>query len=193
MQLILASASPYRRMLLERLGLPFSVYAADINEDAQPNETPAALAQRLAFEKAEHVAKKHPNAIVIGSDQVAALGEQRLGKPGTHQAASAQLRLMSGQTVHFYTAISVCHQGQSKNKMNLTTCKFRTLTEDEIQYYLQQEQPYDTAGSAKAEGLGIALMHSIQADDPTAIIGLPLIGLCALLRQFGLDPLSPRP
>jgi len=193
MKLILASASRYRRHLLERLGLPFEVVPAAIDETPLPAETPKALAQRLAQEKAQHVAQMHPDALVIGSDQVAALGNECLGKPGHHDAAVRQLKKMSGQTVVFYTAVCVYHRQQHLEALVPTHCQFRQLDEAEIQYYLHQEQPYDTAGSAKAESLGISLMHSLQSDDPTAIIGLPLIALNTLLRQFGLNPLRHAP
>lgn len=191
MKLILASASRYRRHLLERLGLPFEVIPAAIDETPLLGEAPDTLAQRLAREKAQHVAKTHPNALVIGSDQVAALGNDFLGKPGHYDAAAAQLKKMSGQTIVFYTAVCLYHKDIYQEALVPTRCQFRQLDSAEIHYYLMQEQPYDTAGSAKAEGLGISLMQSLQADDPTAIIGLPLIALSTLLRQFGINPLNP--
>jgi len=189
MKLILASSSPYRREMLKRLRIPFSVIPAHVNEAPLPNERPDDLAKRLAYEKAQFVVEKHPNAVVIGADQVAALGEKHLGKPGCHKQAVEQLKQMSGHTVYFHSAISVCQAKTTKQRVVTTRCQFRTLTNKEINQYLEIEKPYDTAGSAKAEGLGIALMESMQSDDPTAIIGLPLIALCDLLRQFNLNPL----
>ncbi|HLR29825.1 MAG TPA: Maf family nucleotide pyrophosphatase [Paenalcaligenes sp.] len=191
MKLILASGSPYRKMMLQRLGLPFEVSATDIDESRHAGEPPEALALRLAHAKAQHVAKKHPDALVIGSDQVAALEQHVLGKPGNHVTAVAQLRQMSGQTVHFHTALCVSHQEQCQERLVQIKCKFRQLDDAEIEYYLTTEQPYDTAGSAKAESLGISLLESMHSDDPTAIIGLPLIALTDLLRHFGLNPLQP--
>lgn len=191
--IILASASPYRQQMLERLRLPFSVVPAHIDESALPQETPAALAQRLARQKARHVAKKHPGAVVIGADQVAELDGHSLGKPGTHEAAVQQLQRMSGQTVYFHTALALCQDNRHAERMLRVKARFRILKHTEIEQYLRIEQPYDTAGSAKAEGLGIALLQSMQSDDPTAIIGLPLIALSELLRNFGIDPLISAP
>ncbi|HLR82913.1 MAG TPA: Maf family nucleotide pyrophosphatase [Paenalcaligenes sp.] len=191
MKLILASGSPYRKMMLQRLGLPFEVFAADIDESQRIGESPEALSLRLAHAKAQYVAKKHPDALVIGSDQVAALDQHVLGKPGDHATAVAQLRQMSGQTVHFHTALCVSHQEQCQERLVQIKCRFRQLNDAEIEFYLTTEQPYDTAGSAKAESLGISLLESMHSDDPTAIIGLPLIALTDLLRHFGLNPLQP--
>ena len=193
MKLILASGSRYRQMMLQRLGLPFEVQPANIDERPHTGETPDALAQRLAHAKAAHVAEKHPDALVIGSDQVAALGDLILGKPGHHAAAMAQLRQMSGQTVYFHTALCVHHQHTCQERLVQIKCQFRSLEDTEIDYYLTTEQPYDTAGSAKAESLGITLLESMHSDDPTAIIGLPLIALTDLLRHFGVNPLRPTP
>lgn len=190
--IILASGSPYRRTMLQRLRIPFTVHPADIDETPLARETPVALAQRLARQKAQAVAKKHPGAVVIGSDQVAELDGQCLGKPGTHAKAVQQLQQMSGQTVYFHTALCVCQDTQYHEQMVCVETRFRPLSLAEIEYYLALEQPYDTAGSAKAEGLGIALLAAMRSDDPTAIIGLPLIALCDLLRQFDIDPLSPQ-
>lgn len=177
--------------MLERLGIPFRTCAANIDESPLPKESPERLSLRLAHAKAEHVAQQFPNAVVIGSDQVAALGEQLLGKPGNHAAAVAQLRQMSGQTVYFHTALCLYYQQQCQERLVQIKCKFRNLTDAEIEHYLNTEKPYDTAGSAKAESLGIALLESMHSDDPTAIIGLPLIALTDLLRQVGLNPLQP--
>lgn len=191
-KIILASGSPYRRMMLERLRLPFTVEPANIDEAPLNNEPPAALTQRLARQKALFVAKKHPQAVVIGSDQVAELNGESLGKPGYHQAAVQQLQQMSGQTVYFHTALCVCQNTHYQERMVRIKTQFRTLSRAEIEYYLATEQPYDTAGSAKAEGLGIALLNALHSDDPTAIIGLPLIALCDLLRAFNIEPLQPQ-
>lgn len=190
MRLILASGSIYRRNLLERLQLPFQVLSPDVDESPLANEEPAALAIRLAIKKAQAVAQLHPEAIVIGSDQVAALGSLCLGKPGNHEKARQQLQQLSGQKVVFHTALCVAQNTQYEVVNVITTCHFRNLSLNEIENYLQFEQPYDTAGSAKAESLGICLMQSMQSNDPTAIIGLPLIELSRLLLQAGLNPLA---
>lgn len=189
MRLILASSSVYRRQLLERLCLPFEVLAPDVDESPFPNEHPKQLALRLAIAKAQAIASMHPDAIVIGSDQVAALGSQSLGKPGNHPQAVAQLKQLQGQTVVFHTALCVAQNTQFQTVNVETICRFRTLSDQEIENYLAFEQPYDTAGSAKAESLGISLMQSMQSNDPTAIIGLPLIELARLLRERGVNPL----
>ena len=187
-RLILGSTSRYRRELLSRLRLPFDVVAPDVDESPLPGESPADLACRLALAKARAVAAQHPDAVVIGSDQVADLLGRPLGKPGDHARATAQLREMRGQTVVFQTAVSVLHAARSFEQTALAAVqvRFRALDDAEIEAYLQAEQPYDCAGSAKSEGLGIALLESIHSDDPTALIGLPLIRTCALLRAAGL-------
>jgi septum formation protein len=192
--LILGSTSRYRRTLLQRLNLPFEVVAPDVEESALPGEAPDATAVRLAQAKAWAVARLHPNAVVIGSDQVANLHHQPLGKPGHHEAALEQLHAMSGQVVVFHTAVSVVciATGFSKTSLANIRVQFRDLCETEIENYLRADQPYDCAGSAKSEGLGIALMQSIESDDPTALIGLPLIRTCALLREAGLELLGAR-
>lgn len=187
--LILASRSPYRQALLARLGLAFTVQAADIDETPAQGETPLALAKRLAAEKALAVSSQHPEAVVIGSDQVATYNGQPLGKPGNFKRAHQQLTELSGQSVVFHTALCVSHPGGHDITEVSTHCQFRTLTSAEITHYLKREQPYDTAGSAKAEGLGIALMAGMRSNDPTAIIGLPLIELSRMLRHAGLDPI----
>lgn len=193
--LILGSTSPYRRELLQRLRLPFDVVSPQVDETALPGEAPTALALRLALAKAQAVAAQFPQAVVIGSDQVADLQGQSLGKPGTHERARAQLRLMSGQEVLFQTAVAVVCSVTHFSEQALATVrvKFRTLSEAEIENYLLAEQPYDCAGSAKSEGLGISLLASIESDDPTALIGLPLIRTCHLLRAAGLDLLPAPP
>jgi len=193
-QLILGSTSRYRRELLERLGIPFQVAAPDVDETPLPQEAPRVLAKRLALAKAKAVAAQFPQAVVIGSDQVADLNGQSLGKPGTHDKAVAQLRLMRGQTVVFQTAVTVVclENGFEQRSLAAVRVKFRDLTDDEIENYLQREKPYDCAGSAKSEGLGIALLASIDSDDPTALIGLPLIRTCQMLRAAGIELLSNR-
>ena len=187
-QLILGSTSRYRSELLERLHIPFEVCAPDVDETPLPQEAPRALAERLALAKAKAVASKFPNAVVIGSDQVADLNGQSLGKPGTHEKAVAQLRQMRGQTVIFQTAVAVVclASGFEQTSLADVKVKFRDLSDDEIENYLQLEKPYDCAGSAKSEGLGIALLDSIDSDDPTALIGLPLIRTCQMIRAAGI-------
>jgi len=186
--LILGSTSRYRRELMQRLRLPFEVVAPDVDETPQPNETPANLAGRLALAKAHAVAGLHPSAVVIGSDQVADLQGEPLGKPGDHPRAVAQLRRMRGQTVVFQTAVAVVclETGFAQSALAPVRVVFRNLSDDEIEAYLQAEQPYDCAGSAKSEGLGIALLDAIDSDDPTALVGLPLIRTCQLLRAAGV-------
>jgi septum formation protein len=191
--LILASTSAYRRELLERLRLPFDVIGPHVNESPQTGEAPAALAQRLALAKAVAVAERQPDAVVIGSDQVADLDGQAIGKPGTHERAVQQLLAMRGRQVIFHTAVAVvCRSsGYSGTALVPVAVRFRALREAEIEQYLRTEQPYDCAGSAKAEALGITLVEAIESDDPTALVGLPLIRTCALLREAGIDPLDP--
>lgn len=188
-KLILGSTSIYRRELLTRLRLPFSVAAPQVDETALPGEAPADLAQRLALAKARAVAERHPQAIVIGSDQVADLHGQALGKPGNHLRATEQLKQMQGQIVVFQTALAVvCNAtGFCQQALAAVRVHFRALDDREIENYLRAEQPYDCAGSAKSEGLGIALLQSIDSDDPTALIGLPLIRTATLLRAAGVD------
>jgi len=190
--LILASTSRYRRELLERLRLPFEVHApASVDETPIAGELPAVLAQRLALAKAQAVAMAHPDAVVIGSDQVADLDGQPIGKPGTHARAVEQLRAMRGRSVVFQTAVAVVHAstGYLGAALVPVTVRFRDLCDAEIEHYLRTEQPYDCAGSAKCETLGIALLDAIHSDDPTALVGLPLIRTSALLRAAGVDPL----
>jgi septum formation protein len=185
-RLLLGSTSPYRRELLNRLRVPFDIASPDVDEAPRPGESPAALAARLAHAKAVALLEGHPDAWILGSDQVAALGQRILGKPGGHPQALAQLMAMSGRTVEFLTAVSLVHsQGQHIHALDVTTVRFRTLDDDSMQRYLDAEQPYDCAGSFKAEGLGIALFESITSRDPTALIGLPLIATARMLRQAG--------
>ena len=188
-QLILGSTSPYRRELLTRLRLPFDVVAPQVDETPLADELPRDLANRLALAKAHTVARLHPNAVVIGSDQVADLNGEPLGKPGDHTHATAQLKRMRGKTVVFQTAVAVVCLTSGFEKLDLAAVRvqFRDLTDAEIETYLQAEQPYDCAGSAKSEGLGIALLASIESDDPTALVGLPLIRTCHMLRAAGIE------
>ena len=190
--LILASTSRYRRELLQRLRMPFDVVAPQVDETPQPGETPAALALRLALAKARAVAGRRPDAVVIGSDQVADLHGEPIGKPGNHERATAQLRRLSGQRVVFQTAVSVVRAdtGFESTLLAPVTVQFRTLGDAEIERYLRLEEPYDCAGSAKCETLGIALLDAIDSDDPTALVGLPLIRTSRLLREAGIDPLQ---
>lgn len=192
-RLVLGSTSPYRRELLSRLGLPFDVAGPDVDESALPGERPANLALRLAMAKARAVAERQgDDVVVIGSDQVADLNGMHLGKPGNHERALAQLQAMRGQEVRFHTAVCVCRPQQhfERTVLQTVTVRFRELSDAHIERYLQLERPYDCAGSAKAEGLGIALLSRIDSQDPTALIGLPLIDTAELLRQAGLDPLA---
>ena len=185
MPLVLASTSRYRRELLQRLGLSFDCARPEVDESPLNGEAPLALATRLAAAKSAEVAARHPGAWVIGSDQVADLNGQPLGKPGTVEAACAQLAAMSGQTVRFHTAICLSRAGESFTAIDLTEVGFRALEQDEIARYVATEQPLDCAGSFKCEGLGISLFEAIDNRDPTALVGLPLIALCRLLRKAG--------
>ncbi|MDX3893581.1 Maf-like protein [Pusillimonas sp.] len=190
MRLILASSSRYRHEMLSRLRVPFTAVSPDVDETPLPGETPAALSLRLSRAKAEAVCAQHPGAVVIGSDQVATVDGAPIGKPGGFERAREQLRMLSGRTVEFHSALCV-HDGERHELEDvITRCVFRTLSDGEIDAYLHHEKPFDTAGSAKAEGLGIALMDAMHSDDPTAIIGLPLIALCRMLRSFGIDPIT---
>jgi septum formation protein len=186
--LILGSSSRYRKELLSRLNIPFAVAAPEVDETPRLNETPRDLALRLALAKARAVASKYPEAVVIGSDQVADLEGQALGKPGNHANAVKQLQRMRGKTVIFQTALSVICLATGFEQTDLATVKvrFRDLTDAEIESYLQAEEPYDCAGSAKSEGLGIALLAAIDNDDPTALVGLPLIRTCHMLSAAGV-------
>lgn len=185
MRLILASTSPYRRELLERLRLPFETARPEVDETAVTGESPSQTAQRLASAKAGAVALREPGAWVIGSDQVAELDGRLLGKPGGREAAVAQLAAMSGREVRFSTALSLQRDDAVSQALDVTLVRFRSLRADEIARYVDAEQPFDCAGSFKSEGLGIVLFDAIESRDPTALIGLPLIALCGLLRQAG--------
>lgn len=187
--LILGSTSRYRRELVERLNLPFTTVSPEVDETPLPGEAPGALALRLALAKAHAVAALHPEAIVIGSDQVSDLNGQPMGKPGTHERAVEMLRAMRGQTVMFHTAVAVVCQatGFAQSDVAVIRTVFRSdLSDDAIERYLRAEQPYDCAGSAKSEGLGISLLDAIHSDDPTALIGLPMIRTCRMVRAAGI-------
>jgi septum formation protein len=186
---ILGSTSPYRRELLTRLRIPFVVVAPQVDETPCADETPQLLACRLALAKAQAVARLHPQAVVIGSDQVADHAGTPLGKPLVHDIAVAQLRRMSGQDIVFQTAVAVVclDSGFSKMELAQVHVRFRSLSDHDIESYLRAEQPYDCAGSAKSEGLGIALLDAIVSDDPTALVGLPLIRTSRLLREAGIE------
>ncbi|RYF63740.1 MAG: septum formation inhibitor Maf [Comamonadaceae bacterium] len=186
---ILASTSRYRRELMNRLQLAFEVHAPDVDESPRTGETPFDLAQRLALEKSCAVADRHPDAIVIGSDQVADLDGEALGKPGDHARATSQLRRMRGRTLVFQTAVAVVCRATGFEQRDIASVRvvFRDLTDAAIERYLLAERPYDCAGSAKSEGLGIALLDAIDSDDPSALVGLPLIRTCRMLRAAGVD------
>lgn len=190
--LILGSTSVYRRQLLERLGLPFTLASPGVDETPYRGEAPAALATRLALAKARAVASRFPDSIVIGCDQVADLNGTSLGKPGDYARATVQLRQMRGQTVIFQTAMAVlCQNTQFCSEVLVPVrVKYRDLSDQEIDFYLRAEHPYDCAGSCKSEGLGIALLESIANDDPTSLVGLPLIRLSSMLRSAGLPLLG---
>lgn len=186
--LILASSSPYRQQLLQRLGLPFHCQAPDIDETAKAGESAVALVSRLSQEKASAIARSFPQAVIIGSDQVAVLNEQVLGKPGHHAAAVAQLKAVSGKTIQFHTGLCVLNAQTGEYQLDSipTTVQFRDLSLAEIEAYCQREQPYDCAGSFKSEGLGIILLSAVSSHDPTALIGLPLIRLSQMLTKAGI-------
>lgn len=190
--LVLASTSRYRAALLARLGLAFTQEAPGVDETPHPGEAPDALASRLALAKALAVARRHPAALAIGSDQVAVLDGALLGKPGSVEAAEAQLARASGRTVEFLTAVALADaaHGCIGSALDRTRVRFRTLGRDDIRRYVARERPLDCAGSFKSEGLGVALFESIETRDPAALVGLPLIELCRMLREAGVDPLG---
>jgi len=192
-EVVLASTSRYRRELLARVLSSFRCVAPEVDESALPGEAPEDLVRRLARAKAERVAERCPGAVVIGSDQLAAAGGGVLGKPGSLEPARAQLRALSGQSVRFLTAVAVLDaaSGAVLESLDSTEVLFRALDDAEIDAYLAREQPFDCAGSFKSEALGIALFERIRSDDPTALVGLPLIATCRLLRRLGVDPLAP--
>lgn len=187
-QIVLASSSLYRRALLDRLGIKYQALSPDIDEQALPDETPIATAVRLAQAKARRIAANAPNALIIGSDQVAVLDQQAIGKPGNHAAAARQLQAMSGKTVLFHTALCLLNAATGVEQLDSvpTTVRFRKLDAPLIERYLQRDQPYDCAGSAKIEALGITLLEQVESPDPTALIGLPLIALTTMLLQEGI-------
>ncbi len=190
-KIILASTSPYRRELLSRLGLPFDVANPETDESQLPGEAPEAMALRLSEKKARAVAKDFPGALIIGSDQVATVNGKIYGKPGSHQRAVAQLKELSGKTVNFFTGLCLLdsNSGEADVRGVPTLVRFRELSDSEIENYLRREPAYNCAGSAKSEGLGIALLASMQGDDPNALVGLPLIALCDMLRKRGVEVL----
>ena len=191
MQLVLASTSRYRRELLERLGIPFSVTDPGLAEERLPGEAPQNMARRLAQAKSLAVASRFHDALIIGCDQVAVGNGEVLGKPGTRENAVRQLRALSGREAVFYTAVCVHNTSDASSRERVVPCRvtFRKLDEGTIERYLAREQPYDCAGSAKAEGLGIALIAKMEGEDPNALVGLPLIALVDLLREQGLNVL----
>jgi septum formation protein len=187
-RLVLASTSKYRQALLERLGFAFELASPHVDEEMFPQETPEATALRLSVLKAQAVQDRFADALIIGSDQVAAMGSERFGKPGDHDSAVRQLRRLSGNAVDFHTAVSLLDARTKALQSRLVPCRvfFRTLDERRIEAYLRREQPYDCSASAKAEGLGIALIARIETDDPSSLIGLPLIALTEMLERAGL-------
>jgi septum formation protein len=191
--LVLASTSPYRRTLLERLRVPFTTASPKVDELPRPGESPRALAQRLAIAKAEAVSKLNPAAWVIGADQVAECDDDILGKPGTAERARMQLAVCSGRVVTFHTAVRVNRGGEAHTHVDVTRVKFRVLTTEEIERYVELDDPLDCAGSFRSEGLGIVLFERVETEDPTALIGMPLLWLAGMLRKCGFDPLTARP
>lgn len=187
-QLILASTSPFRRQLLERLGLPFDIVSPQTDETGLPGEAAPQLVHRLAEAKARAVAQQYPATLIIGGDQVATFENEIIGKPDSHQAAVAQLRRFSGHRLQFHTGVALLNSASGTIQIEVipTSVKFRSLSEEQITYYLNREQPYQCAGSFKSEGLGIALFESIRGDDPTALMGLPLITLVQMLEREGV-------
>ena len=187
-ELILGSSSPYRRELLERLRLPFTVVSPKIDETPQSGETPPETALRLALEKARYIAQSHPNALIIGADQVATVNGEQVGKAGGFDKALTQLQMMRGKTALFHSALCLYDARNDTYQLEniITKTTFRDLPDDELAAYLRIEQPYDCAGSAKVEALGITILEKVESDDPTALVGLPLIALTGMLRQAGV-------
>lgn len=189
-RIILASSSKYRRELMDRLAVEYSCESPDVDESSLPGESAVDAALRLSKEKADAVWKRHPGSIVIGSDQVAVLDGRRIGKPGTREKSIQQLSEMSGKVVSFHTALTVIDaQGRAETVDSVTTVRMRSLSHEAIEAYVDIEEPFDCAGSAKIEKLGIALMDSVESDDPTSLIGLPLMKLTTLLAKAGASPL----
>ena len=192
MRLVLASTSPYRRELLSRLGVPFEVAAPDVDETPLPGESPDDTAQRLSLLKAKAVAEKFPDALIIGSDQVALLEGRQLGKPGTHEKAVEQLKSMRGKTLEFHTALTL-YNAETSNAQTANVpvrLVMREYGDDQIEAYLRKDQPYNCCGSARSESLGIALIARYETEDPNALVGLPLIKLTEMLANEGLDVLT---
>lgn len=187
--LVLASSSPFRRALLERLGLPFEAISPDVDEAPNPNEAPPALALRLALAKARAIAPLRPNALIIGSDQVAVYGGALVGKPRDHADAVRQLQTASGRKVMLYTALVLLNaaSGRTQSEVIPFGIQFRSLSDTQIEKYLRREQPYDCTGSVKSEGLGVALLERLEGDDPNTLIGLPLIRLVRMLESEGVE------
>ncbi|MDR3426814.1 MULTISPECIES: Maf family nucleotide pyrophosphatase [Silvimonas] len=188
-QLVLASTSVYRRELLARLGVPFETAAPHVDETPLRAETAAQTSLRLAIAKAQALGTQFADALLIGSDQVALLDGEQLGKPGNHERAVAQLSLMRGRTVEFHTALALhdTRTGQTRTATDITRVTLRNYNDAQIEHYLRRDQPYDCAGSAKVESLGIAMIAAVESTDPTALIGLPLIALCSLLQEAGVE------
>ncbi|MDT8880436.1 nucleoside triphosphate pyrophosphatase [Halomonas saccharevitans] len=191
-RLVLASGSRWRRQLLDRLALPYAWESPDIDETPRPGEAPESLVHRLALAKAERLAETHPDHLIIGSDQVALFDGEILGKPGSEATARAQLARFSGRRVRFITGLALIDTGHGRHRVCHETYDvvFRRLDEREIANYVAREQPLDSAGSFRMEGLGITLFERLEGEDPNTLIGLPLIRLCAMLREAGLDPLD---
>lgn len=191
-QLVLASTSRYRRDLLSRLHIPFEVVSPNVDETPLPNETPSATALRLSVLKAQAAAGQFPNALIIGSDQVLMLDSEQLGKPGNHENAFAQLKKMQGKAMVFHTALTLLNSktGKTQTRDVPTVVHIRKLSDAQIEAYLKKEAPYDCAGSARSESLGIALMERMDSPDPTALIGLPLMALTEMLMNEGVDVLK---
>lgn len=189
--LVLASTSPYRKALLERLQIPFVTHSPDVDESPLPGEAPEALVKRLSYDKAKAVAAHYPQAVIIGSDQVATLKGNIIGKPGNHENAKAQLQTASGKTVTFLTGLTVLNttNGNAQTTIDHFEVTFRMLSDDQIETYLSKEKPYNCAGSFKSEGLGIALFTEMKGKDPTSLIGLPLIELTSLLAKLNISAL----
>jgi MAF protein len=187
--LVLGSTSPFRKSILEKLGIPFVTDSPDVNETANINETPQQLVARLSEAKAQAVALRHRNALVIGSDQVAVIDDKILGKPGNHENAISQLRNASGKTVTFYTGLCLLNSKTNNKQTEVVpfNVTFRQLTDQQIEHYLEKEQPYNCAGSFKSEGLGITLFEKLEGEDPNALIGLPLIRLTRMLENEGMS------
>ncbi len=187
--LVLGSSSPFRKMLLERLMVPFSTANPDIDESPLIGETPTQLVERLAIAKAQEVAKIHPNSLIIGSDQVALHGDEIVGKPHTHERAVEQLKTASGKKIELFTGLSLVNSqtGRVQSEIVPFTVHFKVLSDEVIEAYLRKEQPYNCAGSVRSEGLGVALFERFDGEDPNALIGLPLIRLVAMLEREGFD------